>query len=87
MATHHVSLRRLCPSLFGQLAPSPGKCYLSMNLTQAERISNGALAFTQASDLAWNRQTRLNLKGASVRLTIHAQACETGNGVRYERRV
>jgi hypothetical protein len=83
MAIHHVSLRRLCPSLFGQLTPSPGECDLKVNPTQAERTgSNGALAFIQASDLAWNGQTRLGWEGASVLSTILSQANTTGNGRR-----
>jgi hypothetical protein len=54
MATHHVDLRRLCPSLVGQLTPSWGGV-AAQAPTQAERtVSNGALAFAQASDLAWN---------------------------------
>jgi hypothetical protein len=55
MATHHVDLRRACPAPFGQLTPSQPGVVSSKTAAQAERTrSNGAHAFTQASDLAWN---------------------------------
>src|SRR5262245_60326332 len=55
VAPHYVYPRRACPAPVGQLTPSRCGVVSSKTTAQAERTySNGAHAFTQASDLAWN---------------------------------
>src|SRR5262249_9054308 len=62
MTTHHVSLRRACPALLGQLTPSPGECYLSMNPTQAERASSKMRSYFYPSErLSFEHANRIEL--------------------------